>query len=188
MLLLHVSDTHLGSSRPGKLRERELDYYDVFNEVVDIAVRERVDAIIHGGDFFDEPKPSPQTYLYAYRALGRLREHGIDLLVVAGQHDQPKVAQLPPLRVLSEMGLLRLLAQDKPETHIVKLHSGELGVTAIPYLSPVIYRGAPKDYQGARDLEESSTSTLTAKRAKYSGCSRFTSRTRSRQVHLCSSR
>jgi len=138
MLLLHVSDTHLGSSRPSKLRERELDYYDAFNEVVDIAVREHVDAIIHGGDFFDEPKPSPQTYLYAYRTLRRLREHGIDLLVVAGQHDQPKVAQLPPLRVLSEMGLLRLLAQDKPETHIIKLHSGELGVTAIPYLSPVI--------------------------------------------------
>jgi len=138
MLLLHVSDTHLGSSRPSRLRERELDYYDAFNEVVDIAVREHVDAIIHGGDFFDEPKPSPQTYLYAYRALRRLREHGIDLLVVAGQHDQPKVAQLPPLRVLSEMGLLRLLAQDKPETHTIKLHSGELGITGIPYLSPVI--------------------------------------------------
>jgi len=137
MLLLHVSDTHLGSSRPSRLRERELDYYDAFNEVVDIAVREHVDAIIHGGDFFDEPKPSPQAYLYAYRALRRLREHGIDLLVVAGQHDQPKVAQLPPLRVLSEMGLLRLLAQDKPETHTIKLRSGELGVTAIPYLSPV---------------------------------------------------
>jgi DNA repair exonuclease SbcCD nuclease subunit len=137
MLLLHVSDTHLGASRPSKLRERELDYYDVFNEVVDIAVREHVDAVIHGGDFFDEPKPTPQTYLYAYRALRKLREHGIEFLVVAGQHDQPKVAQLPPLRVLSEIGLLRLLAQDKPETHIIKLHGGELGVVAIPYLSPV---------------------------------------------------
>ncbi len=137
MLLLHVSDTHLGAYRPGKLRERELDFYEAFNEVIDIALRERVDAIIHAGDFFDEPRPAPQAYLFAYRALRKLREHDVEFLVVAGQHDQPKTSQLPPLRFLGEMGLLRLLAQDKPESHIVKLKGGELGVVAIPYISPV---------------------------------------------------
>jgi DNA repair exonuclease SbcCD nuclease subunit len=138
VLLLHVSDTHLGATRPGKLREREMDFYEAFNEVVDIAIRERVDAVIHAGDFFDEPRPTPQAYLFAYRALRRLREHGVELLVVAGQHDQPKTSQLPPLRVLGEMGLLRLLAQEKPETHTIRLRSGELGVTAIPYISPAV--------------------------------------------------
>jgi exonuclease SbcD len=103
-----------------------------------LAIRERVDAVIYAGDFFDEPRPTPQAYLFAYRALKKLREHGVELLVVAGQHDQPKTSQLPPLRVLREMGLLRLLAQEKPETHTIRLRSGELGVTAIPYISPAI--------------------------------------------------
>lgn len=137
MLLLHVSDTHLGASKPSKLREREVDFYEAFNEVVEIAIREHVDAVIHAGDFFDEPRPTPQAYLYAYRTLRKLREHGIDFLVIAGQHDQPRTSQLPPLRVLSEMGLLKLLAQDHPETHIVKIRGEELGVVAIPYISPV---------------------------------------------------
>jgi DNA repair exonuclease SbcCD nuclease subunit len=137
VLLLHVSDTHLGASKPGKLRERELDFYEAFNEVVDIALRERVDAVVHAGDFFDEARPTPQAYLFAYRALKKLRDHGVEFLVVAGQHDQPKTSQLPPLRVLGEIGLLRLLAQDKPESHIVKLRGGEIGVAAIPYISPI---------------------------------------------------
>jgi DNA repair exonuclease SbcCD nuclease subunit len=138
MLLLHVSDTHLGCSKPGKHRERELDFYEAFNEIIDIAVREHVDAVIHAGDFFDEPRPTPQAYYYAYKGLEKLRNSSIEVLVVAGQHDQPKTSQLPPLKFLHEIGALRLLAQDRPETHSIKLRSGELGVAAIPYMSPAV--------------------------------------------------
>jgi DNA repair exonuclease SbcCD nuclease subunit len=138
MLLLHISDTHLGCSKPGKHRERELDFYEAFNEAIDIALKERVDVVIHTGDFFDEPRPAPQTYYYAYKSLEKLHSNGIEVLAIAGQHDQPKTSQLPPLKLLQELGVLKLLAQDKPETHIVKLRSNELGVVAIPYTSPAL--------------------------------------------------
>lgn len=139
MLILHVSDTHLGSSKPLTYsRAREDDFYDVFNEVVDIAVRERVDAVIHAGDFFDSPEPSNRAYLYAIRALRRLSEAGIPFLVIAGQHDQPKRAEVSPLKVLEEVGVARLLALGEPSTHVIKLRGGELGVTAIPYAAPEV--------------------------------------------------
>jgi exonuclease SbcD len=138
MLLLHISDTHLGCSKPGKHRERELDFYEAFNEAIDIALKERVDVVMHTGDFFDEPRPAPQAYYYAYKSLEKLRSNGIEVLAIAGQHDQPKTSQLPPLKLLQELGVLKLLAQDKPETHIVKLRSNELGVAAIPYTSPAL--------------------------------------------------
>jgi len=138
VLLLHVSDTHLGASRPGRLRDREMDFYEVFDEVVDVAIRERVDAVIHAGDLFDSYRPSPQTYYYAYRSLRRLREAGIPVLAVAGQHDQPKASALPPLRVLEEVGVLRVLATDRPRTTVVSLRSGELGVAALPYVPPQV--------------------------------------------------
>jgi exonuclease SbcD len=142
MLLLHVSDTHLGCSKPGKHRERELDFYEAFNEAVEIALKEHVDAVIHTGDFFDEPKPAPQAYYYAYKALEKLRNSGVEVLVIAGQHDQPKTSQLPPLKLLHEIGMIKLLAQDKPETHVIKLRSGEIGIAAIPYISPVMASSA----------------------------------------------
>jgi len=137
LLLLHTSDTHLGASRP-RLRDREVDYYDVFDEVVDIAIRERVDAVIHCGDLFNDHRPTPQTYYYAFKSLKRLKDSGIEFLVIAGQHDQPKVASLSPIKVLDEVGLVKSLAvrHGDVESHTINLRSGALGIVAIPYFDP----------------------------------------------------
>ncbi|MEM2376475.1 MAG: DNA repair exonuclease, partial [Sulfolobales archaeon] len=133
MRLLHVADTHIGYNKPGKLRERELDFYEVFDEVIEIAIRERIDAVMHCGDLFNEPDPDPQTYFYAFKSLKKLRNADIEFLVIAGQHDQPKTSSLSPLRVLEEAGLVKVLAIREPATVVVNLRSGDLGVTAIPY-------------------------------------------------------
>ncbi|MEM3989039.1 MAG: exonuclease SbcCD subunit D [Desulfurococcaceae archaeon] len=138
MLLLHVSDTHLGSSRPFTrlgLLEREKDYYDVFDEAVEIAVREGVEAVIHSGDLFDDPRPPPRPYVYVARSLRKLAERGVKFIVVAGQHDQPKRRGASPLSVLSEMGLAYSFGEAPGDVRsgLVKLKSCELGVTGIPY-------------------------------------------------------
>jgi exonuclease SbcD len=137
VLLLHVSDTHLGASRPlSHSKTRELDFYDVFDEVVDIALREGVDAVLHCGDLFDTPEPGPRAYYHAVRSLKKLSDAGIPFLVIAGQHDQPKRAEVSPLKVLEEVGVARVLALGEPETHVIGLRTGELGVSAIPYAPP----------------------------------------------------
>ena len=41
MLILHTSDTHLGYAQ-FDLEEREKDVYDAFSEIVDAAVKDRV--------------------------------------------------------------------------------------------------------------------------------------------------
>ncbi|MCS7128832.1 MAG: exonuclease SbcCD subunit D [Desulfurococcaceae archaeon] len=138
MLLLHISDTHLGSSRPFTrlgLLERERDYYDVFDEAVDIAIGERVEAVIHSGDLFDDPRPPPRPYIYAARSLRKLAEHGVKFIAVAGQHDQPKRRGVSPLSVLSEMGLIYSFGEAPGDVRsgLVKLRSCDLGVTGIPY-------------------------------------------------------
>lgn len=49
MKFAHLSDTHLGYRQYG-LIEREDDFYNVFNEIVDKIIDERVDFVIHSGD------------------------------------------------------------------------------------------------------------------------------------------
>ncbi len=49
----------------------------------------------------------------------------------------PKVSALSPIKVLEEVGLVKALAISQPLTHVVKLRSGELGITAIPYADPI---------------------------------------------------
>ena len=106
--VLHVSDTHLGYRQYG-LYERELDIYRVWGEIVDHAVRERVDLVVHSGDMFDSSRPPPQAIREAVRGLQKLRSHGIPVVAVMGDHDVPKRRQLPPNALMDELGLARTL-------------------------------------------------------------------------------
>ena len=57
MLFSHISDLHLGNVGYG-LEEREQDVYHVFNQAIDISIKDHVDFVIFAGDIFDAPKPN----------------------------------------------------------------------------------------------------------------------------------
>ena len=86
MKFAHTADNHLGY-RQYNLLEREQDFYDSFNEMIDKIIEERVDFVIHSGDLFESPKPSIKTLLEALRGLKRLKEKGIDVYAIPGNHD-----------------------------------------------------------------------------------------------------
>ncbi|MEM3252505.1 MAG: metallophosphoesterase, partial [Thermoplasmata archaeon] len=57
---MHISDTHLGY-RQYMLGERETDFYDSFEKVIDLAREEHVDMIVHSGDIFETSRPPNQA-------------------------------------------------------------------------------------------------------------------------------
>ncbi|HIC98807.1 MAG TPA: DNA repair exonuclease [Pyrodictiaceae archaeon] len=129
--VLHTSDTHLGYRQYG-IVERENDVYDVFGEIIDIALREHVDLVVHSGDFFDSIRPPPQAILIAIRHLRRLREKGIPFITILGDHDTPKRRVLPPLVLLEELGYVRLVGVGEQRlAYTVKTRSGEVFVAGI---------------------------------------------------------
>ncbi len=113
MQFLHVADVHLGKRQYG-LEERERDFYKAFEEVVDIAIRERVDAFVVAGDLFDSPVPyhSLEPLRVAIRQVERLRENGIEVILVPGDHDVPKRRGSPSIQFLSEYTGAKLLKDD----------------------------------------------------------------------------
>ncbi len=134
ILVLHTADTHLGYRQYG-LHERELDIYNVFEEIIDIAVREHVDAVLHSGDLFDTSRPPPQAIRAAIRGLRRLRDHGIPFITILGDHDLPRRRALPPQAILDDLGLsVTLGLREGAEKKRIRTRSGEeleaAGVTA----------------------------------------------------------
>ena len=114
MLILHISDTHLGK-RQYSLSEREKDIYNVFSQLIDLAIKEHVDAVIHSGDLFDEYNPSNNALVYAIQGLKKLKDANIPFLSIPGDHDTPKrKGVLYPHRTLSEVDLIRILDYQKP--------------------------------------------------------------------------
>ena len=92
--IAHLSDTHLGYKQYG-LDEREKDIYDVLEEIGDKILEEHADIVLHSGDLFDSPRPTP----LAYRAFKRfLKKIGgkTKVFAVLGDHDRPKSQGLAP--------------------------------------------------------------------------------------------
>lgn len=83
--LLHTSDVHLGAydSRSGDgVRRRELE--DGFRRVIDLAIAERVDALLIAGDFFDNARVFEETLHFAADEIARF---GRATVIGPGNHD-----------------------------------------------------------------------------------------------------
>ncbi len=152
MLVLHVSDTHLGSSAPRALPFRYRDVLEAFVETVDIAIRERVDIYLHAGDFFDRAYAPPDTYLVAIKHLKRLKDSGIRVVVIAGQHDLPRRYGMSPILLLKELGVADYVAVSSIERFEVKCRSGTIEVVAIPFPKRQSLKEAPRPRNAKRSI------------------------------------
>ena len=86
MKFLHTADWHLGYRQYG-MAVREADFLKPLDEIAEIAVREKVDAVVVAGDMFDSYRP-PASAVQAAKAFGRkMEDAGIPVLSVDGNHD-----------------------------------------------------------------------------------------------------
>ncbi len=81
--LLHTSDVHLGAY-DSTSEERRSSLEDHFRQVIDVALRERVDLVLIAGDFFDHARVRPETLEFAADQIARL---DCPALIAPGNHD-----------------------------------------------------------------------------------------------------
>ncbi|MFN2609010.1 MAG: exonuclease SbcCD subunit D [Acidimicrobiales bacterium] len=96
MKVAALGDAHLGRSyyaftSPDGVNRRELDFEDSFTRAVDLALAQEPDLIVWLGDVFDHPRPTYRSFRVAQRALTRIREHGVAVVVITGNHDTPRL-------------------------------------------------------------------------------------------------
>ncbi len=133
--IMHLSDTHLGNRQYG-IAEREQDVYTVFDEAIDIALKEHVDLVIHTGDIFDSTRPPAQAFRQAILSLRKLKEKNIPVVAILGDHDIPRRRMLPPpvlLEELKETLDFKVVGLKGPEKVQIRTKHGEVlvaGVTA----------------------------------------------------------
>ncbi|WP_084790347.1 DNA repair exonuclease [Methanosphaera sp. WGK6] len=84
--IAHIADTHLGYRQYGLL-EREEDYYEAFENIIEDIIKKEVDYVLHAGDLFETPRPPIKAILCAQKGFEKLMKHGIPVYVIAGNHD-----------------------------------------------------------------------------------------------------
>lgn len=86
---------------------------DAFENLVNLALRERVDVLLLAGDIFDGPWRDYSTGLFFTTELSRLRETGTQVLLVRGNHDAENRMFKHQLRYPDNVHEMR---SDEPET------------------------------------------------------------------------
>ena len=110
MKFLHISDVHLGCTRY-QLAESPRDFFDAWIDVLQkYAIDEKVDFVIMCGDFFHKRSVPPETMNYAVAGLTLLRDAGIPVITIEGNHDQKhNDSDYSWLRSLANWNLVHLL-------------------------------------------------------------------------------
>ena len=110
MKFLHIADVHLGCTRY-QLSESPRDFFDAWIDVLKrYAIGEKVDFVIMCGDFFHKRSVPPETMNYAVEGLTMMRDAGIPVVTIEGNHDQKHTDnEFSWLRSLSSWGLVKLL-------------------------------------------------------------------------------
>lgn len=83
--LLHTADWHLGRTIDN--RSRSTEFEAVLDELVRIAVDERVDAVLVAGDLFESANPPPEAEALFLETVLRLADAKVTLVAIAGNHD-----------------------------------------------------------------------------------------------------
>lgn len=138
--IFHVADTHIGYSAYRKideatgLNQREVDTYDAFTHVVECALEDRPDVIVHAGDLFDSVRPTNRAISFALEQLLRLSEARIPFVVISGNHETPR---------LKETGSVFSLFEHIPHIYPVYgdtyevVELGDLTIHAIPHCADI---------------------------------------------------
>jgi len=107
--VIHTGDTHIGY-RQYHSPERRQDYLRAFRQVIDDAIDDEVEAVIHAGDLFHDRRPGLADLQGTISILRDLRAAEIPFLAVVGNHEQKRTGQW--LDLLQDLDLANRLGSE----------------------------------------------------------------------------
>jgi exonuclease SbcD len=127
MRFIHAADVHLGYQQYG-VKERFNDFSQVFLHIVNQAIDEKANFVLLAGDLFEKRTVDPLAMRVAVEGLQSLREAGIPVLAVEGNHERAYYQdQYSWVDFLDALGYLRLLNSIEMGQVVLKPHDDQGG-------------------------------------------------------------
>jgi DNA repair protein SbcD/Mre11 len=173
MRFLHTADWHVGRTIRGRSR---LDEFAAALElVVEVAVDQKVDAVLVAGDIYDQRSVTADGDRLVFETLLRLSEEQIPVVAIPGNHDS--AVRLDALAPLLERVGTRVVARVRrpAEGGVVEIPSRDGAQTAvvacIPFISPRRFSDAAGLFEdvgkGYVDFDESMGRVIAAYEAAF---------------------
>lgn len=137
MKIVHTSDWHIGRRWKGIQRLDELEA--VLDHLATYIEEHPIDLVLHSGDVFESRNPPAEAEQLVNRFLVRVGRSGAQMLVIAGNHDDP--LRFDARSLLTEFVHVQILGRPQPASgggvRTFATRSGEKAVVAaLPFASP----------------------------------------------------
>ena len=150
MKFLHTADWHVGKTLKGRSRLEEQQA--VLAEIIDVALREEVDAVLIAGDLYDTAAPTADAQRLVNGALLKLASSGIEVVVIAGNHDHARtfeaLRQLMAAANIDYAGTVRGAEAGGVHRFAARSTGEEAVVALIPFVSRRYIIGAEEIVTG----------------------------------------
>jgi DNA repair protein SbcD/Mre11 len=135
--IVHTSDWHVGRRWKGIQRLDELEA--VLEHLAAYIEEHSIDLVLHSGDVFESRNPPAEAEQLVNRFLVRVGRAGAQMLIIAGNHDDP--LRLDARSLLTELVNVQILGRPRPAsrggTRTIETRCGETAVVAaLPFASP----------------------------------------------------
>ena len=149
MRFLHTGDWHVGRTIRGRSRNDE--FSAALDEVVDIAVDQKVDMVLLAGDVYDKHVVAHEADVLVFGALIHLFEQGIQVVAIPGNHDsEARLAAFAPL--LARIGthvVPRVVPPEEGGIVTVAARDGKqrAAIACLPFISPRRFSNAAELFE-----------------------------------------
>ncbi|NJO06171.1 MAG: exonuclease SbcCD subunit D [Chloroflexaceae bacterium] len=140
--LLHLADLHIGVENYGRLdpvsglHTRLKDYLDRLDEAMSFGMDEGVHLVIIAGDIYKNRLPNPTHQREFARRIGRLREAGIPVFMITGNHDiSPAAGRAHSVEIFQALAVQGVMVAHKPRIECIETRAGRVQIIAVPWVS-----------------------------------------------------
>lgn len=143
MKILHFADAHIDMANYGRqdpetgLPVRVMDYLKSLDEIVDTAIREKVDLVLFAGDAYKDRNPAPTFMREWGRRIIKLSKAKIPTLLLVGNHDlSPSLGRAHALEEYTTLDVPFVKVLDTPAFYgPADLWDLPLQVIALPWIT-----------------------------------------------------
>ncbi len=140
--VLHLADLHIGVENYGRvdpetgLHTRLIDYLTRLDEAIDVGLREGVHAVLIAGDIYKNRTPNPTHQREFARRIRRIREAGLPVFILIGNHDvSPTAGRANSIEIFHTLALEGVTVAARPGIHRVETAAGPLQIVALPWVT-----------------------------------------------------
>ncbi len=140
MKILHFADLHLGVESYGHtdpetgLSSRLLDFLSALDQVVDYALKNKVDLILFCGDAYKTREPSQTQQREFARRISRLSSGNIPIFLLVGNHDLPNaIGRATTTEIFDTLAVKNVYVSNRPDIYCIPTSNGTVQIVSLPW-------------------------------------------------------